>query len=192
MIKKNFSKGFTLIELLVVISIIGLLSTIVLASLNTARAKARDQQRISTMRQFANALELFYSNYGRYPDTQGNFITSCTVASPAAWLSDSPASGTAYGTGWSTNLISVQPHDPKESFTTCINPWDNAYPSTQGAGYAYYSENGGRSYYLFAKLENNSQYDIDSKAVRWTDGNLLGTGGYGWYPYTYALTNAYK
>ncbi len=38
-IKNN--KAFTLIELLVVISIIGLLSTVVLASLNTARDKAR-------------------------------------------------------------------------------------------------------------------------------------------------------
>ena len=196
MSKKSFftssNKGFTLIELLVVISIIGILSTIVLTSLATARSKARDQQRISTMRQFANALELFYSANGRYPDTQGNFVTSCTVASTNPWLSDAPASGTAYGTAWSNNLISVQPHDPRESFTTCINPWDNAYPSTQGAGFAYYSDNGGQRYYLFAKLENNSNYDIDSRAVRWIDGNLLGTGGYGWYPYTYALSNTYK
>ena len=57
-------KGFTLIELLVVIAIIGILSSVVLASLNTARSKGSDaavKSNISNMRAEA---ELFYDTNG--------------------------------------------------------------------------------------------------------------------------------
>ena len=61
-------RGFTLIELLVVIAIIGILSSVVLASLNTARAKARDAERLSDMQQVMRALELYANdNGGNYP-----------------------------------------------------------------------------------------------------------------------------
>jgi prepilin-type N-terminal cleavage/methylation domain-containing protein len=67
-------RGFTLIELLVVISIIGLLATIVLVSLGSARGKARDVRRLSDMRQIQMALEMYYgANNNQYPvsDYQG-------------------------------------------------------------------------------------------------------------------------
>ncbi len=62
-------KGFTLIELLVVIAIIGILATIVMVSLNTARAKARDARRISDVRQLQLALQMYYDSTGSYPAT---------------------------------------------------------------------------------------------------------------------------
>lgn len=61
--------AFTLIELLVVIAIIGILATTVLASLSDARAAARDTERLSDMRQIRTALELFYLQNQRYPNT---------------------------------------------------------------------------------------------------------------------------
>ena len=53
-------KGFTLIELLVVIAIIGILATIVLASLNSARQRSRDAKRIADLRNLQTAMDLFY------------------------------------------------------------------------------------------------------------------------------------
>ncbi len=60
-------KGFTLIELLVVISIIGLLSSSVLASLNSGRVKARDVRRLEDLRAVQHALELYHHSFGTYP-----------------------------------------------------------------------------------------------------------------------------
>ena len=47
----NGRQGFTLIELLVVIAIIGILSSVVLASLNSARKKSRDARRVADIKQ---------------------------------------------------------------------------------------------------------------------------------------------
>jgi len=68
MILHNQSKkAFTLVELLVVISIISLLTSIVLASLNDARAKARDVRRLTDMKAIQTALELRFSDTNSYP-----------------------------------------------------------------------------------------------------------------------------
>ena len=60
--KRN--KGFTLIELLVVIAIIGILSAIVLASLSTARNKAKDASATGSMSELRAQAEIFYSGTG--------------------------------------------------------------------------------------------------------------------------------
>ena len=59
--------GFTLIEMLVVVAIIGLLASVVITGLGSARQKARDVRRISDIRQIQNALETHYSDNVSYP-----------------------------------------------------------------------------------------------------------------------------
>ncbi len=83
-------KGFTLIELLVVIAIIGLLSSVVFASLNSARAKARDAKRLSEIAELKKGLELYYADNGVYPPsssaTNGNNPNpSWSNSSNASW-----------------------------------------------------------------------------------------------------------
>jgi len=67
--QNNKNKGFTLIELLVVISIIGLLSTVVLASLKDARDKAKMRKFENELIQLKTAIQLYRENYnGEWPE----------------------------------------------------------------------------------------------------------------------------
>ena len=66
-ITKTNTFGFTIIELLVVISIIGLLSTISVVSLNGARIKSRDAKRVSDIKQIKTGLDLYFNDNGVYP-----------------------------------------------------------------------------------------------------------------------------
>lgn len=71
--KRGYKSGFTLIELLVVIAIIGLLSSVVFASLNSARGKARDAKRMQDLRQISTALQLYYDANGSYPPSHSDY-----------------------------------------------------------------------------------------------------------------------
>ncbi len=57
-------KGFTLIELLVVIAIIGILSSIVLASLNSARTRGKDASAKGSLSSIRGSAELYYNGAG--------------------------------------------------------------------------------------------------------------------------------
>ncbi|EKD56864.1 MAG: Type II secretory pathway pseudopilin PulG-like protein [uncultured bacterium] len=65
--KHNKTTGFTLVELLVVISIIGLLATLAIVSLNAARTRSRDTKRASDLRTIQTALELYFDENDDYP-----------------------------------------------------------------------------------------------------------------------------
>ena len=74
------ARGFTLGELLVVIAIIGILASVVLVSLNSARGKARDARRISDLHQVALALENYYDANQAYPAALADLVTGGQLA----------------------------------------------------------------------------------------------------------------
>ena len=73
--KKKKKKGFTLIELLVVIAIIGILATIVVVNVNSARGKAQDAAVKGSLDSLRAAAELFYDSL-----TTPTYVGFCTSA----------------------------------------------------------------------------------------------------------------
>src|SRR5258708_3476819 len=103
---KKFNRGFTLIELLVVIAIIGILASIVLVSLNSARNKGRDARIISDVQQARTAIESGFNGSG-YPDFNAT-IANCNGGGPAN-LANSNYSQCILTTG-PDNLVLSQLH----------------------------------------------------------------------------------
>jgi len=66
--KKIHASGFTLIELITVIIIIGILATLILVNLTSARERTRDAARKSDVSTLRVTLESYYGRHGAYPD----------------------------------------------------------------------------------------------------------------------------
>lgn len=130
-------KGFTLIELLVVVAIIGVLASVVLASLNTARAKARDARRATDAHNIMLAFNLYYDQYGCLPITSGSTCPGVGIYSEAD------------AGGWDSSSEDDFITFLKNSGVMSSVPVDPINNSTEGAGpagtYAY-------KYYCYAGL----------------------------------------
>ena len=100
-------KGFTLIELLVVIAIIGLLSTVAVIALNSARQKGRDAKRISDIRQIQAALEMYFNDCNQYPATLTTGANNgCTGVTLGTFLPTIPRNPTPGGTTYTYTVQS--------------------------------------------------------------------------------------
>jgi len=64
----RIKNGFTLIELLVVITIISILTIIAVSQFSTAKIKARDTQRKADLDSVSKAVNMYYADYGEFPD----------------------------------------------------------------------------------------------------------------------------
>ena len=116
MMKNTYKRGFTLIELLVVIAIIGILASVVLASLNTARDKGADAAVKANLNGMRAQAELFYDTGATYTNVCANTnMTNALNAAGDAVQVSATAGGlgdgecVSSGTAWAawTNLKST-------------------------------------------------------------------------------------
>ncbi len=135
----NKEKGFTLIELLVVIAIIGILASVVLASLNSARSKGADASIKSNLANIRAQAELWYDNNGQ---TYGTSVSACTGGAFADSVITSAISqiDTQNGTGSVTCNTSSDGQSwaisspLKSSGTWCVDNTGSAGSGTATAG----------------------------------------------------------
>ena len=107
--KSGSLTGFTLIQLLVVIAIIGLLASVVLVSLNSARQKARNAKRVADLSQMQKALELYFDTYNSYPVTSG-WRSQCNAW--GGYAGNLVIYDTTAGRGIVPQFMSAMPADP--------------------------------------------------------------------------------
>lgn len=149
--------GFTLIELLVVIAIIGLLSSIAVASLNSARMKARDTRRIENLRQIRLALELFFDAKGYYPRS------GCGWDCNGYRVSYSSVSWNSLASDLAPYIASL----PKDPINSSCAPWNNNCFS-----------------YTYGNVGRNSQrvqYDLTAHLEDTSNPNRCGAKGWRFY-----------
>ncbi len=182
--KKNCAQcaqGFTIIELLVVISIIGLLATIVLATLNPARAKARDAARELQVQQIHNAVQLYMAETGHSPTLQ----STCDGSLPGTSLADCIATSYDNSNGrWSQFMADLAPYMSSLP-ATCTSSCSSSY-----AGFVYVSPSAMYYYcwqiycpdYTSGSVNFGSQYQLYANLENLTQRGTRTNGSYFYYP----------
>ena len=176
-------RGFTLVELLVTISMIAMLSTIVIATIAPAQAKARDSKRLQQVRQIDVATQMYMSEHnGNAPDLGG--CSALQTGNPSysqasACFAVSIATADPQKSAWASfasQIAPYMPNVPKELCSSCTSassyPLGYNYVAPLALQYNCAVANGGvcptsassinQTYQVYAGLESQSNFSAFS------------------------------
>ena len=133
---KKTKYGFTLIELLVVVAIISLLSSIVMASLSSARVKARNVRRLADVEQLVLAFNMRLNDGDSLPSSAGGCGSApgwvCVSDACSGWAYSGFCSSMTHSTTVDDFLrpyLSKLPSDPQDGHVRTFgnNSWVDGY-----------------------------------------------------------------
>lgn len=129
-------KGFTLVELLIVMAIIAILATLIVGGFRSSQMRGRDAQRKGDLKQLANAIEIFYSDYNAYPPASGTQLAACSY---------NPATGNGSACSWGSGSM----NDSKTTYMRTVSK-----DPVNAQNYVYRVSTDKKQFQLFARLEN--------------------------------------
>jgi len=133
----NNNHGFTLVELLVVIFIIGILASLLVSNFVGMRNRAEDAQKKADLEATRKALQLYYTDYQRFPRASNDLIAGCGA------------------TGIDECDVNFTAGNPPTNYM-------NALPES----YEYYVDLSGDHYLLVSYLDNASDEDIAASQAK--------------------------
>ena len=183
-------KGFTLIETMVVVSIIGMLSSTILAALNQTRVSGRDSARLQQARQIDLGVQLYIADMGHPPDLQGNCgknvnlngqnVSDCIAISTAG-------AGSENSTAWNLFRQDLAPYISQIPADPCgINGCTNS--SGQRTGYRYYSPAAVRYYCSSNCNDDDDDDDYELEITNEDSGDDVSGSGGSSYPFIFEYT----
>lgn len=123
--KRVFNHGFTLIEMLVVVAVIATLIGILLPVLKTVRDNAKRTRALSDIRSLELALQNYYNEYGKWPDT----TVTWSIFTGTLNGNRDPYSGVNIANTDNPRGTKFMDFDKTSlgTFSRYIDPWGNSY-----------------------------------------------------------------